>query len=125
VVERRLIQYLPMEERRLRHLLDVLRNAIVTNLYGMVIVSLLQGSLVGIAFAIAGLQSPVFWGMVAAFTSLIPLVGTALVLVPGVIVLLVNGAYGKAIFLADLGRRGGGLLGQHRAAADSDRSGIE
>jgi predicted PurR-regulated permease PerM len=99
VVERRLIRYVPMEERRLQHLLDVLRNAIVTNLYGTVIVSLLQGSLVGIGFAIAGLQSPVFWGMVAAFTSLIPLVGTALVLVPGVIVLLVGGAYGKAIFL--------------------------
>lgn len=100
VFERRLIQYLPMEERRLRHLLEVLRNAIVTNLYGMVIVSLLQGSLVGIAFAIAGLHSPVFWGLVAAFTSLIPLVGTALVWVPGVIVLLLSGSYGMAIFLA-------------------------
>lgn len=98
-VERRLIQHVPMEERRLRHLLDVLRNAIVTNLYGTVIVSLLQGSLVGIGFAIAGLQSPVFWGLVASFTSLIPLVGTAIVLVPGVIVLLFSGSYGMAIFL--------------------------
>lgn len=103
VFERRLLTYVPMEERRLRHLLDILRNAIVTNLYGMVIVSLLQGSLVGMAFAFVGLRSPVFWGMVAAFTSLIPLVGTALVWVPGVIVLLLNGAYGKAIFLAAWG----------------------
>lgn len=100
VFERRLLMYLPMEERRLRHLLDILKNAIVTNLYGMVIVALLQGSLVGISFAFVGLRSPVFWGLVAAFTSLIPLVGTALVWVPGVIVLLVGGSYGKAIFLA-------------------------
>lgn len=99
VFERRLLMYLPMEERRLRHLLDILKSAIVTNLYGMVIVSLLQGSLVGMAFAFVGLRSPVFWGLVAAFTSLIPLVGTALVWVPGVIVLLLGGAYGKAIFL--------------------------
>lgn len=100
VFERRLMMYLPMEERRLRHLLDILRNAIVTNLYGMVIVSLLQGALVGMAFGFVGLRSPFFWGLVAAFTSLIPLVGTALVWVPGVIVLLLGGAYGKAIFLA-------------------------
>jgi predicted PurR-regulated permease PerM len=100
VFERRLLTYLPMEERRLRHLMDVLKNAIVTNLYGMVIVSLLQGSLVGMAFGFVGLRSPVFWGLVAAFTSLIPLIGTALVWVPGVIVLLIQGAYGKAIFLA-------------------------
>lgn len=103
VFERRLLMYLPMEEQRLRHLLDILKNAIVTNLYGMVIISLLQGALVGMAFAFVGLRSPVFWGMVAAFTSLIPLVGTALVLVPGIIVLLLNGAYGKAIFLAAWG----------------------
>lgn len=103
VFERRLLQYVPMEERRLRHLLDILRNAIVTNLYGMVIVAFLQGSLVGMAFAFVGLRSPVFWGMVAGFTSLIPLVGTALVWVPGVIVLLINGAYGKAVFLAAWG----------------------
>lgn len=100
VFERRLLMYIPMEERRLRHLLDILKNAIVTNLYGMVIVSLLQGSLVGMGFAFVGLRSPVFWGLAAAFTSLIPLVGTALVWVPGVIVLLVGGAYGKAVFLA-------------------------
>jgi predicted PurR-regulated permease PerM len=103
VFERRLLTYLPMEERRLRHLLDILKNAIVTNLYGLVIVSILQGSLVGMAFAFVGLRSPVLWGMVAAFTSLIPLVGTALVLVPGIIVLLFNGAYGKAIFLTAWG----------------------
>jgi predicted PurR-regulated permease PerM len=100
VFERRLLMYIPMEERRLRHLLDVLRNAIVTNLYGMVVVAVLQGSLVGLAFAFTGLRSPVFWGLVAAFTSLIPLAGTALVWVPGVIVLLIYGAWGKAIFLA-------------------------
>lgn len=100
VFERRLLKYLPMEERRLRHLLDVLKNAIVTNLYGMIVVAVLQGTLVGAAFAFAGLRSPVFWGMVAAFTSLIPLVGTALVWVPGVIVLVAKGSYGMAVFLA-------------------------
>jgi predicted PurR-regulated permease PerM len=96
---RLLIAYFPLEHDRTNELLNLMANAIVANLYGMVAVAGLQGILVGIGFALVRLPSPVIWGMMASFASLIPLVGTALVWVPGVIVLLIAGSYGKAVFL--------------------------
>ena len=96
---RLLLTYVPLEHDRTNELLNLMASAIVANLYGMGAVAGLQGILVGVGFAIARLPSPVIWGTLASFASLIPLVGTALVWVPGVIFLVVGGSYGKAIFL--------------------------
>jgi predicted PurR-regulated permease PerM len=96
---RLLLKYVPLEHDRTNELLNLMASAIVANLYGMVAVAGLQGILVGIGFTIARLPSPVIWGTLASFASLIPLVGTALVWVPGVIVLVIGGSYGKAVFL--------------------------
>lgn len=93
------LEYLPLDESHLTRLLDVMKGAIIANIYGMVAVGVAQGVLVGMAFAIVGLRSPVLWGLVASFVSLIPIVGTALVWVPAVIILLIAGAWWKAIFL--------------------------
>lgn len=92
-------RYLPIEDHRLNRLLDVMQNAIIANIYGMIAVGAVQGLLVGVGFAICGLRSPVLWGLVGAVASLIPVVGTALVWVPGVIILLISGTWGKALFL--------------------------
>lgn len=96
---RLLLTYVPMEQDRTNELLKLMASAIVANLYGMVAVAGLQGILVGLGFAIARLPSPVIWGTMASFASLIPIVGTALVWVPGVVTLLIAGSYGKAVFL--------------------------
>ena len=96
---RLLLTYVPLEHDRTNELLKLMANAIVANLYGMVAVAGLQGILVGVGFAIARLPSPIIWGTMASFASLIPLVGTALVWVPGVITLVIAGSYGKAVFL--------------------------
>jgi predicted PurR-regulated permease PerM len=91
--------WLPMQQERIDELFHVLADSIVANLYSMAAVSVAQGSLTGIGFAIAGLPSPLMWGLVAGITSLIPILGSGLVWLPGAIVLLVQGSYGKAIFL--------------------------
>lgn len=92
-------EYLPIARDRLDLILATLKSAIVANLYGMVAVAASQGALVGLGFALTGLSSPVFWGVVAAFASLIPFIGTALVVGPAVLVLAFAGSYGKAVFL--------------------------
>jgi predicted PurR-regulated permease PerM len=56
-----------------------------------VVVGVLQGALAGSAFVIAGIQGPVFWGVVMAFASVIPGIGAAIVWIPAVIYLLVTG----------------------------------
>ena len=53
-----------------------------------IFVAILQGVLVGIGFWIAGIQAPLFWGVIASFTALLPLFGPALVWLPASIFLL-------------------------------------
>ena len=54
----------------------------------------------GIAFAVAGVPNAVFWGSVMAVMSTIPNVGTALIWVPAVIMLIIQGQVATGIALA-------------------------
>jgi predicted PurR-regulated permease PerM len=66
---------------------------------GALATAAVQGTLLGIGFAISGLPSPLVFGAVGALASLIPIVGTALVWVPAVITLVAQGQTGWAVFL--------------------------
>jgi len=89
----------PLEEAKTRALLDAIRESILANFHGMAAVAITQGALTSIGFLIAGLGAPVFWGTVAAVCSLIPVIGTAIVWLPAGLILLWQGAWGKAVFL--------------------------
>lgn len=57
----------------------------------------IQGLLGGTAFAIAGIHTPIFWGVVIAFFSLVPVVGSAMIWLPTALWLGFSGHWGKAI----------------------------
>jgi len=99
-IARRGVALVPLEEDRKRSLVKHLSEVTEAVVYGSLLTSLAQGVLTGIAFAIAGLPSPVVFGVVAAVTSLIPMVGTGIVLAPAAIVLVAQGRWGAAIFMA-------------------------
>jgi predicted PurR-regulated permease PerM len=67
---------------------------------GTVATALVQGTLLGIGFAIFGLPSPLVFAAVGAVASLVPFIGTALVWVPAVITLVAQGDTGTAVLLA-------------------------
>ncbi|MBW1867164.1 MAG: AI-2E family transporter [Deltaproteobacteria bacterium] len=67
-------------------------------LLGTLVTALAQGAAGGIAFWIAGLPG-FFWGMMMAFASLIPMVGTALIWIPAAVFLFVSGHWGYGIFM--------------------------
>jgi len=92
-------RWLPLGPERLDELLAVLGDSIVANVYAIAAVGLAQGSLISIGFFIAGLPSPLLWGLIAGVMSLIPIVGSGFVWIPAVVVLFVQGTYGKGIFL--------------------------
>ena len=89
------------------HTADALRDRFVSvteaTMLGTVLVAVLQGALVGCGFWLVGLPSPLFWGTVTAFASILPVLGSALVWLPGVVVLLLDDRYGAAIALAVIG----------------------
>lgn len=96
----KVVRMLPIEERRRarlwQHLADVTRAVFM----GIGLTALVQGALVGVGFWIAGLPSPLVFGVVAALFALVPLVGTTIVWVPGAIFLALHGDYGHSLFLA-------------------------
>lgn len=67
---------------------------------GIVFVALVQGALCGIGFAVAGVNQPAFWGMLATLVAPIPAFGTALVWLPLCISLWFSGKTMAAICLA-------------------------
>ncbi|OGC81699.1 MAG: hypothetical protein A2V81_00390 [Candidatus Abawacabacteria bacterium RBG_16_42_10] len=66
---------------------------------GSFLTALVQGAVLGIGFVLLDLPSPLFWSFVTSFFALIPLIGTAFVWFPAVIILLVSGAYLKSVLL--------------------------
>jgi predicted PurR-regulated permease PerM len=59
----------------------------------------LQGALTGLAFWALGVTSPVLWAIVTALCGLLPVIGTAFVLLPAISMLVFSGHWMKAIIL--------------------------
>jgi predicted PurR-regulated permease PerM len=97
---RKLMPMLPIEAQRRARLWEHLAEVTRAVFLGIGVTAMAQGTLVGIGFWIAGLPSPLVFGVVAALAALIPMVGAALVWVPAALVLALRGDYGHAIFLA-------------------------
>jgi predicted PurR-regulated permease PerM len=98
-IVRRGMDLVPLDEERKRsletHIADVTRAVV----YGNVLTAAVQGVLIGIAFWISPLPSPVVFGVLGAVASLIPAVGTGLVMVPATIALAFQGQWGWTIFM--------------------------
>lgn len=101
-VMRRIRQVLPFDEsfreRRITEATNLIRASISSGL----MVALVQGAIGGITFALLGLGGPVFWGVVMAFFSLLPL-GAWIVWAPVAVWLLLTGEIGRGITLMALG----------------------
>lgn len=94
---------LPLPQERLTELQERVTSTVVANFYGGVAVGALQGTLTGLSFWVLGLESPVLWGVVTGFFSLMPVIGSGLVWVPASIVLALTGHLGKGLILAGFG----------------------
>jgi predicted PurR-regulated permease PerM len=70
---------------------------------GTVLTSIIQGLLLGIGFALAGMPAPVVFGVLAAVLSVVPFGGTALVWGPALIAVLIQGNYGQAVGILVVG----------------------
>jgi len=81
----------PLPRERSRELLARLGEVTKAVVKGVGLTCLAQGALGGVGFWVAGLPSPLLFGTVMAFMALIPVVGTAIVWLPGVLYLFFTG----------------------------------
>jgi predicted PurR-regulated permease PerM len=72
---------------------------IAATLYGVLVIAAVQGTLGTFIFWVLGLPSPLLWGVLMFFLSMIPMAGSFLVWVPAALFLAVTGELGKAAIL--------------------------
>jgi predicted PurR-regulated permease PerM len=89
----------PIEAHRYQQLIGTISTSIAANMYGVVVVALVQATLGAIGYAIAGLPSVGLWSVATGVFSMIPLAGAASVWVIACVYLMVIGHWGKAIFM--------------------------
>jgi predicted PurR-regulated permease PerM len=81
----------PLSDKDDEHIINRLKIGVQTVIMGNLLISLIQGALMGLGLWIFGVPNPALWGMVAAIASLLPTIGTALVSVPAIIFLFATG----------------------------------
>ena len=98
-IQRSFWSVLPVEEEKKRALEGSVTRILPSVLTGVLLTALVQGILGGIGFWISGLPSPIFFGALICVASLLPVVGTMLVWLPGGLYLLFQGMTWSGIFL--------------------------
>ena len=78
------------EELRI-NIVETVKRVLGAVMYGIVLTCLVQGTLGGLGFWVAGIPSPLLFGVLMAICALIPMVGTALIWLPGALYLLMQG----------------------------------
>jgi len=94
-----LYETLPFSEERQRLVFGRMRVVVRATVYGVGLVALTEGLLGGLAFWALDLPTPVLWGTVIAIMAFLPVLGASVIWAPAAIMLAVQGAVMKAIFL--------------------------
>jgi predicted PurR-regulated permease PerM len=95
--------YIPFSAETREKLRVRFRNVTTATVIGLGVTSALQGTLVGLGFWATGLPNALFWGVVAAVSSILPVIGSGLVWAVGALVLALDHRYVAAIGLAAWG----------------------
>jgi predicted PurR-regulated permease PerM len=96
---KRLMALVPMRPADKDALVEQTAAVTRASVLGSMVTAAVQGTLVGLSFLFTGLPSPVVFGVIAAFVSLLPIVGTAAVWLPGAIALAIQDRWGAAVFV--------------------------
>jgi predicted PurR-regulated permease PerM len=94
---------IPLDKVRRQVLLDYLASVTRAVVFGTGITVMVQGAIVGVAFLVTGLSSPLVFGLLAAFFALLPFGGTAIVWLPAVMVLVSQERLGAAAVMLVIG----------------------
>ena len=99
-----MLYFVPLKYEDERRILEKFTSVARATLKGTAVIGILQGSFAGLAFAVVGIPSAVFWGAIMTMASIIPSVGSAFIWAPAALILALNGqllsAIGLTVFCA-------------------------
>ena len=86
-----LIHYLPFDDEKAAIFGEELKNITYSNIIGQTIIAIIQGTFLAAGFWIFGASDPLFWGVICAILSFIPLLGPPMIFVPAAVILMADG----------------------------------
>jgi predicted PurR-regulated permease PerM len=90
---------IPFEREIQEDMIQESRDLIFASVAVALLIAAIQGALGGLAFELTGIRGPVFLGVLVAFCSIVPVVGSSLIWIPACIWLAVGGHWGKALVI--------------------------
>jgi predicted PurR-regulated permease PerM len=95
-----LIRVVPLPEKHTAEILRKLEEMASSVIRGSLLVAVAYGVIIGVGFAIFGLQGPVLWGTISVVAALVPVLGVSLVAIPAIAALVLTGNMSGAIGFA-------------------------
>ncbi|GAB4093471.1 AI-2E family transporter [Flaviaesturariibacter terrae] len=99
-MEEALYEYIPLKDGNVELLGKELRTMVVSNTIGIPLIAFIQGLVGLIGYLIIGIDEPWLWFAATCITSMLPVVGSAVIYVPLTIMLFAKGETGKGIAMA-------------------------
>ncbi|WP_428328036.1 AI-2E family transporter [Mucilaginibacter sp.] len=101
--ETALLKYAPFREQHAIKFAVALRNSTYSNVLGQGLIAMTQGTLLAMGFYAFGIPDAIFWGVIGAFISFLPVVGAPTLTIPASIILFATGHNVKGILLLAYG----------------------
>jgi predicted PurR-regulated permease PerM len=102
-IRRAAYDVVPIDRTQARDIIARMGAVVGATVYGVLVIAAIQGALGFFIFWVLGLPSPLLWGVVMFFLSMIPMAGAFLVWAPAALYLALTGAVTKAIILTAWG----------------------
>jgi len=98
-LEKRLVEILPLGDVKERRLFKKFTSTTRATIKGTFVIAIIQGTIGGILFLIAGVGAPLLWGALMGVLSVIPAVGPAVIWIPVGILLLLSGSVWQGVLV--------------------------
>lgn len=92
-------ELLPFRSQVAKDVMHEIHLIVRSNAIGVPLLAVIQGIVAYLGYLAFGVPSPLFWGVLTCFATIIPIVGTALIWVPMALYLGLDGHWGQAIGL--------------------------
>ncbi|TVP59478.1 MAG: AI-2E family transporter [Gemmatimonadales bacterium] len=96
---RTVLSYIPLDPRQKEALLERFVSVTRATVRGSLLIGLIQGGVAGLAFWVAGVPGPAFWGTVMVVLSILPAIGAGIIWIPAVVYLFLMGEAAAGIGL--------------------------
>ncbi|WP_341780911.1 AI-2E family transporter [Ectopseudomonas mendocina] len=94
---------IPLADTTKRRLQIKFTRVVRATVKGNVLVAAVQGALGGLIFWVLGISSPLLWGVLMAFLSLLPATGAGIIWVPVAVYLMLSGSLWQGVILTAFG----------------------